>query len=395
MLHRVCPVNGATRGRRERSHSGPEGHKGTPITGHRRPLSCARFTPPASFAPFWARIGPVNGFEAVPRPKFCYRGRTGGAAPLPEPGPAPGSSSRCARSSRCAPAEDYRLTAVRCLPGLHILALCKSKNAPASPARCATPTPTGLAVPIARRVKCAGLLFSSSSDLFGARQGPERPVWLRIATVAVWAAQACAATRCGLAGLRQCVASAPCRPRTTNGCELLNRQRLSLHSKWSSTTSANVTSKATPPTPSTNATRMMRASVSCTEPRACDAPPGLPSNIRLARVMQPRRAARCSCCTLSMPTARLPGTGGCGQGARRSLQTAGSALLRRRRVRWAAVRCALEAGQIRAEAVRSGTQLVPRGPAAGRLADREGHVRAADEATGRLRRPGPLRQISQ
>ena len=294
MLHRVCPVNGATRGRRERSHSGPEGHKGTPITGHRRPLSCARFTPPASFAPFWARIGPVNGFEAVPRPKFCYRGRTGGAAPLPEPGPAPGSSSRCARSSRCAPAEDYRLTAVRCLPGLHILALCKSKNAPASPARCATPTPTGLAVPIARRVKCAGLLFSSSSDLFGARQGPERPVWLRIATVAVWAAQACAATRCGLAGLRQCVASAPCRPRTTNGCELLNRQRLSLHSKWSSTTSANVTSKATPPTPSTNATRMMRASVSCTEPRACDAPPGLPSNIRLARVMQPRQPTGCA-----------------------------------------------------------------------------------------------------
>ena len=56
MLHRVSRVTGATRGRRERSHSGPKGHEETPITGG---LYCARASPlQRAFPPFGSEKGP-------------------------------------------------------------------------------------------------------------------------------------------------------------------------------------------------------------------------------------------------------------------------------------------------------------------------------------------------
>ena len=84
MLHRACRVNGATRGRRERSHSGPKGHEGTPITGG---LYCARASPlQRAVPPFGSEKGPSMALRRFWGPNFAFGGELAVRPSHPSPG---------------------------------------------------------------------------------------------------------------------------------------------------------------------------------------------------------------------------------------------------------------------------------------------------------------------
>ena len=152
---------------------------GCPSSGdyRRRLLPCARGAPISSFAPFEARQGPDSYFELVWGVNFSDRGRTGGAARWTMVTAAPGSSSGCSRSVRCAPATTHGFAVARPQQELHFLINNKTKKATGSATRQGTSMPSMPAALAARagdqsrRGAFASLLTMTSLTPFRVRQG--------------------------------------------------------------------------------------------------------------------------------------------------------------------------------------------------------------------------------